>query len=144
MTEHEESANSEAWDSDEELQSEASSAPDHDLREYGIYPQLAADGADADAAAYLRSVRDEAAQLPDVVTSSVDPAMFQARQTAYVPAELALPACAAYRPDTGWLAEFLADFAALRRRLQGSPAVSSAAQQELPSPTSPADSARMQ
>ena len=63
--------------------------------------------------------REEAAQLPDVVTSNVDPATFQARQTEYVPPELAQPACTAYVPDTGWLAEFLADFAALRRRLQG-------------------------
>lgn len=63
--------------------------------------------------------REEAAQLPDVVTSDMDPATFQARQTEYVPAELAQPACTAYVPDTGWLADFLADFAALRRRLQG-------------------------
>ncbi len=53
-----------------------------------------------------------------MVTSSVDPAAFRARQTAYVPAELAAPGSAAYRPDTRWLAGFLADFAALRRRLQ--------------------------
>ena len=52
------SACSEDWDSEDELQSKDGSAPDHDLREYGIYPQLAADeGANADAAAYLRSVR---------------------------------------------------------------------------------------
>lgn len=49
---------SEDWDGEDELGSEAGSAPDHDLREYGIYPQLAVDeDADADAAAYLRSVR---------------------------------------------------------------------------------------
>ncbi len=53
-----------------------------------------------------------------MVTSSVDPAAFRARQTAYVPAELAAPGSAAYRPDARWLAGFLADFAALRRRLQ--------------------------
>lgn len=47
----------EAWESDDDLQSEGSSAPDHDLLEYGIYPQLDIDGADTDAAAYLRSVR---------------------------------------------------------------------------------------
>lgn len=50
-------AEEEAWESDDGLQSEGSSAPDHDLREYGIYPQLDIDGADTDAAAYLRSVR---------------------------------------------------------------------------------------
>jgi len=56
------SAVSEPWESnDEESRSEggssSGSSAEHDLREYGIYPQLALADADEDAAAYLRSVR---------------------------------------------------------------------------------------
>jgi len=56
------SAMSEPWESDDEESrskggSSSGSSAEHDLREYGIYPQLALADADEDAAAYLRSVR---------------------------------------------------------------------------------------
>lgn len=67
--------------------------------------------------------RWEAAQLPDVVTSEVDPRQFDARRsgTAYgaAAAGAGMPRCPqALSPSPAWLRDFLSRFAQLRRELQ--------------------------
>lgn len=62
--------------------------------------------------------RYEAQQLPQTVTSTIDPRDFDAQRTDYVPAQGVHAVTAAdCIPSHQWLTEFLADFANLRAQL---------------------------
>lgn len=65
--------------------------------------------------------RYEAEQLPQTVTSHIDPRAFDAQRTDYVPVQdegnLTAADCI---PSHQWLTEFLADFAGLRSQLHRS------------------------
>lgn len=69
----------------------------------------------------LAADRYEAEQLPQTVTSRIDPRAFDAQRTDYVPVQdegnLTAAECI---PSRQWLTEFLADFAGLRSQLHRS------------------------
>lgn len=72
----------------------------------------------------LAADRYEAEQLPQTVTSHIDPRAFDAQRTDYVPVQdegsLTAAECI---PSQQWLTEFLADFAGLRSQLHRSLAI---------------------
>ena len=66
----------------------------------------------------LTASRYEAEQLPQTVTSHIDPRDFDAQRTDYVPLQDQDTVTAAdCIPSRQWLTEFLADFASLRAQL---------------------------
>ncbi|KAA6423316.1 MAG: gem-associated 2 [Trebouxia sp. A1-2] len=97
----------------------------YDLRQYGVYQSLPIPPGPPDmqsdcdtAEEYIKRVRYEAEQLPQTVTSHIDPRAFDAQRTDYVPVQdegsLTAAECI---PSQQWLTEFLADFAGLRSQL---------------------------
>jgi len=73
----------------------------------------------ADAAEYLRRVRQEASALGPVKRArEIDPNSFKHKQTRYLPTiELAAPCPVHLAPDPEWQEKFSADFSALREAL---------------------------
>jgi len=77
-------------------------------------------------AEYLAAHRYEAEQLPQTVTSHIDPRDFDAQRTDYVPVQDEdMVTAAECIPSHRWLTEFLADFAGLRGQLHRSVMTSS-------------------
>lgn len=64
--------------------------------------------------------RHEAAQLPDVVVSAIDPRAYDEQRTAWAQsAGRDIPAAPDFaRPSTQWVVQFLQDFVAVRSDLQ--------------------------
>ncbi|BDA41964.1 probable Gem-associated protein 2 [Coccomyxa sp. Obi] len=97
-----------------------------DRQAYGLYQQLPirkglpdySTGPPQTAEEYLRRVRHEASQLPDIVISDIDAREFDDKRTAYVVAD-ATPS-GHHEMEEQWLESFLIDFAQLRLNLQHS------------------------
>ncbi len=64
--------------------------------------------------------RHEAAQLPDIVTSAIDPRAYDAQRTDWAPsAANDIPEAPDFaRPSVQWVVQFLRDFVAVRTDLQ--------------------------
>lgn len=113
-----------------------------DLQQFGIYRALPvhgepdfASGPPTSAEEYLRRVRHEAASLPDVVTSSIDPRAYDAHRTQWAPpAEDDIPQAPDFaRPSEQWVVQLLHDFAGVRADLQRAEAEQSFERVSVPS-----------
>ena len=98
-----------------------------DRKHFGIYRCLPVDDAPPNWAAgepdsaeeYLRRVRFEARQLPDIVVSPAQPPQDEINRNWMLPTEDALPTCPpAFLPNRQWVAAFLTSFANFRHQLQ--------------------------
>ncbi|KAL3156933.1 hypothetical protein ABBQ38_001195 [Trebouxia sp. C0009 RCD-2024] len=109
----------EAWSEEDERPTQ------YDLRQYGVYQSLPIPAGPPDlqsdcttAEEYIKRVRYEAEQLPQTVTSCIDPRDFDAQRTDYIPLQDQDSVTAAdCIPSRQWLTEFLADFASLRAQI---------------------------
>lgn len=97
-----------------------------DLQQYGIYRALPVNGypdfssgPPQTAEEYIRRVRHEASQLPDVVTSTIDPRHFdEARTVSNAAAACDIPSPQSWAvPPWPWVANTLRDFVAMRNQL---------------------------
>lgn len=122
----EESERHEQGDQDTFPEEREDKATKQDLQQFGIYRALPvygdpdfSSGPPQSAEEYIRRVRYEAAQLPDVVMSSIDPRHYDEARTAYSGmAACDIPSAEPWAvPAWSWVSDTLHDFVAVRNDL---------------------------
>lgn len=113
---------------DDGLEGIEDSGSEEDKGEYGLHQALPVDDTPPDFFSgppttpeeYLRRVRHEARQLPDIMTSHVVPDAYNDRRTRVrLPVKPALPDAPEFaQPKREWISQFLRDFAELQGALQ--------------------------